>query len=173
MEKQTGRIIKLLGGFYYIDTGDGKLVECRARGVFRKENVSPCVGDIASVEMTAGGKGYIMGIAPRKNELLRPPLANLDQLVFVCSAADPAPNLFVLDSMIAICEKKRDIPLYCFYKKRPGGFGTVCQNIPSGRIPGCGSMRRYRRRDRAGRRRPCRENIGFHRKFRGRKIHAA
>ena len=117
MEKQTGRIIKLLGGFYYIDTGDGKLVECRARGVFRKENVSPCVGDIASVEMTAGGKGYIMGIAPRKNELLRPPLANLDQLVFVCSAADPAPNLIVLDSMIAICEKKGISPFIVFTKK--------------------------------------------------------
>lgn len=117
MERKEGRIIKLLGGFYYVDTGEGGVIECRARGVFRKENFSPCVGDIASVEMTASGKGYIMETAPRKNQLLRPPLANLDQLVFVCSAADPAPNLFVLDSMIAICEKKGIEPFVAFTKK--------------------------------------------------------
>ena len=125
MEKQTGRILKLVGGFYYVDAGGGNLIECRARGVFRKENISPCVGDIADVEMTAGGKGYIMGIAPRKNELLRPPLANLDQLVFVCSAADPAPNLFVLDSMIAICEKKGIAPFIVFTKKDLADLGSL------------------------------------------------
>lgn len=117
MENRTGRIIKLLGGFYYVDTGEGKPVECRARGIFRKDNLSPCVGDIAVVEMTVGGKGYVMEIAARKNQLLRPPLANLDQLVFVSSTADPVPNLYVLDSMLAICEKKGIAPFLVFTKK--------------------------------------------------------
>lgn len=67
-----GRIIRALGGFYYIDTSEG-LVECRARGVFRKEGVTPYVGDLARAELTGEGKGYLIELLPRKNFLIRPP----------------------------------------------------------------------------------------------------
>ena len=75
-----GRIIRALGGFYYIDTPEG-LVECRARGVFRKEGVTPYVGGLARAELTGEGKGYLIELLPRKNFLIRPPVANIDLLV--------------------------------------------------------------------------------------------
>lgn len=137
METKQGLIVKSLGGFYYVDTGS-QVIECRARGVFRNEKISPCVGDHAELEMTDGGKGYITAIAERKNHLLRPPLSNLDQLILVSSAAHPVPNYSVLDRMIAICEKKRIEPVLVFTKSdlgdteefarvyRKAGFQTVC-----------------------------------------------
>ena len=94
----TGRIIKSLGGFYYVAAEqEDRVIECRARGVFRQQNIKPCVGDWVEVELTDEGKGYVVKVQPRKNSLVRPPLANLDQLVLVVSIADPAPNAFVLD----------------------------------------------------------------------------
>ena len=108
MTKQIvrGRIIKSLGGFYYVSDSENKenIIECRARGAFRQQNLKPCVGDWAEVELTPQGKGYVQKIEPRKNSLVRPPLANLDQLIMVESIADPAPNPFVLDKLIAIAE---------------------------------------------------------------------
>ena len=98
-----GRIIRALGGFYYIDTPEG-LVECRARGVFRKEGVTPYVGDLARAELTGEGKGYLIELLPRKNFLIRPPVANIDLLVLVVSTVSPAPNRFVLDKMLAVAD---------------------------------------------------------------------
>ena len=105
MEKKTlqGRIICSLGGFYRVACPE-QVVECRARGVFRKQEVKPMVGDQALIELTEDGKGYVMEILPRKNSLSRPPLANLDQLLLVVSILDPAPNLLVLDKLIAQAE---------------------------------------------------------------------
>lgn len=113
-----GRITKSLGGFYYVaDQNDqGRVIECRARGVFRKQNIKPCVGDWVSVEMTDEGKGYVVQVQPRKNSLVRPPLANLDQLVLVVSIADPAPNTFVLDQLIAIAEYQKIEPVIVITK---------------------------------------------------------
>ncbi|MDD2956223.1 MAG: ribosome small subunit-dependent GTPase A [Oscillospiraceae bacterium] len=105
MEQLEGRILKALGGFYYVEAGE-KVYECRARGLFRKQDTTPLVGDRVRIELTEEGKGYVVEILPRKNSLIRPPLANLDQLLFVCSVADPAPNLFVLDKLIALAEYK-------------------------------------------------------------------
>ena len=78
--------------------------------------------------MTDGGKGYILSLGPRRNHLLRPPLANLDQLVLVSSCAQPAPNLAVLDRMIAICEKKEIAPILVFTK---GDLGDTAAAGPS------------------------------------------
>lgn len=104
-QNMTGRIIKSLGGFYYVAAEqEDRVIECRARGVFRQQNIKPCVGDWVEVELTDKGKGYVVKVQPRKNSLVRPPLANLDQLVLVVSIADPAPNAFVLDQLIAIAE---------------------------------------------------------------------
>lgn len=101
MEK--GRIIKSSGGFYYVDVG-GRVTECRARGRFRKEKISPVVGDFAEIEPAGEASGYIVGIEERKNLLSRPPVANIDRLILVAAAADPPPNRFVLDKMLAIAE---------------------------------------------------------------------
>lgn len=108
-----GRIVKSLGGFYYVADEQDKenIIECRARGAFRQQNIKPCVGDWVSVELTLQGKGYVVEIQPRKNSLVRPPLANLDQLILVVSIADPAPNTFVLDKLIAIAEYQQIEPV--------------------------------------------------------------
>lgn len=120
MTKQNvrGRIIKSLGGFYYVADSEqkGNIIECRARGAFRQQNVKPCVGDWAQVELTPQGKGYVVEIEERKNSLVRPPLANLDQLVLVVSIADPAPNAFVLDKLIAIAEYQEIEPIIVITK---------------------------------------------------------
>lgn len=114
-ETLTGRIIKSLGGFYYVEHAGG-VVECRARGVFRNKNIKPCVGDMAEVELTQDGKGYVVEIQPRRNSLVRPPLANLDQLIMVVSIASPAPNGLVLDKLIAIAECQQIQPLIVITK---------------------------------------------------------
>lgn len=126
METKQGLIVKSLGGFYYVYTGS-EVIECRARGAFRNEKISPCVGDHAELEMTDGGKGYVTAIGERKNHLLRPPLSNLDQLVLVSSAAQPFPNLSVLDRMIAICEKKGIEPILVFTKGDLGDTGSLAE----------------------------------------------
>ncbi len=105
-----GRILKATGGFYYI-LADKIQYECRARGLFRQKGISPLVGDWVEIEPTGGEKGYITQILDRKNSLTRPPLANLDQLFLVVSVADPSPNLFVLDKLIAISEHKKIEPV--------------------------------------------------------------
>lgn len=110
-----GRIIRALGGFYYIDTPEG-LVECRARGVFRKEGVTPYVGDLARAELTGEGKGYLIELLPWKNFLIRPPVANIDLLVLVVSTVSPAPNRFVLDKMLAVAEHKGIEPMLAVTK---------------------------------------------------------
>ena len=68
----TGRIIKSLGGFYYVAAEqEDRVIECRARGVFRQQNIKPCVGDWVEVELTDEGKGYVVKVQPRKNSLVR------------------------------------------------------------------------------------------------------
>ena len=94
-EAAQGLIVKALGGFYYVQTGQ-QLLECRARGLFRKEDISPMVGDQVMVEESQPGKGTVTAILPRKNSLIRPPVANLDRLAMVVSSTQPEPNVNVL-----------------------------------------------------------------------------
>ncbi|WP_343252493.1 ribosome small subunit-dependent GTPase A [Ligaoa zhengdingensis] len=115
-ETTHGLIVKAMSGFYYVQCPEG-LIECRARGVFRKRGQDLYVGDNASVELTADGKGYVVAVDERRNFLVRPPLANLDQLVLVSSTCEPAPNLLVIDRMIAVAERKGIEPLLVFTKK--------------------------------------------------------
>lgn len=126
MNKQ-GTIIKATGGFYYVKCGT-ELIECRARGIFRKEGISPLCGDTVTIsvrqvsgEKAASGKGdktegTIEQIAERRNFLLRPPVANLDQLLIVVSVSDPEPNLFVIDKLTAIAEIKKIEPVIVISK---------------------------------------------------------
>lgn len=105
-----GLILKAVGGLYTVESPDGVL-SCKARGIFRKQGISPCTGDRVTVE-----DDVITEIMPRKNLLIRPPLANLDQLLFVLSVRDPAPNLQLLDRFLAVCVFKEIQPVLIFTK---------------------------------------------------------
>lgn len=98
-----GRIMNSLGGFYEVATEEGTL-SCRARGLFRKEGVTPLTGDEVLVRDMGDGTGYVEEILPRRNSLIRPPVANLDVLALVVSVQSPPPNLQVLDKLIAVAE---------------------------------------------------------------------
>ncbi|MBQ3161664.1 MAG: ribosome small subunit-dependent GTPase A [Oscillospiraceae bacterium] len=100
-----GMLLKAIGGLYYAETPLGVL-ECKARGIFRKQNISPCAGDKVIVTDITGNKGVVDKILPRKNSIIRPPLANLDYIVFVTSTCEPAPNLTLLDKFLAIAQYK-------------------------------------------------------------------
>ncbi len=95
-----GIIIKGIGGFYYIKTELG-ILECKARGKFRKEKLTPVVGDrvCASVVDEAEMTGSLDEILPRKNEFIRPPVANIDQMIITLAVQDPMPNLFLVDKL--------------------------------------------------------------------------
>lgn len=105
-----GIIIKSVGGLYTVESSDG-IYECRARGVFRSKGISPCVGDRAEFS-----DGVITSLEQRKNCIVRPPLANLDQLIFVVSMAEPSPNLLLLDKFIAVAEHQGIEPVIAVTK---------------------------------------------------------
>ena len=114
--KYQGRIIKGIGGFYYVDTAEG-VFECRARGVFRKEKMTPLVGDLVEILVDeASQTGAIEEIFPRKNVLLRPPVANVTQMAVVVATANPRPNLLLLDKLIASAEYADIRPIICWNK---------------------------------------------------------
>lgn len=104
-----GLIMKAISGFYYVKSGDA-LYECKARGIFRRTDSKPFVGDHVRIE-TDGKRGVLNEILPRKNQFARPPLANLDQIFFVVSSCDPLPNYAVIDKLIAIAEYKEIEPI--------------------------------------------------------------
>ena len=114
---KSGLIIKSIGGFYTVESPDGAY-ECVPRGIFRKEGKSPCVGD--RVEFS--DENVITKILPRKNHLIRPPLANMDQLIFVVSVCEPSPNLTLLDKFIAIAEYKQIKPVIVLTKVYMGVY---------------------------------------------------
>lgn len=104
-DKLNGMILKAIGGLYYVESPEG-IFECKARGIFRKQNISPCAGDMVLLSDISENTAVVDKILPRKNSLIRPPLANLDYLVFVTSTCEPAPNLTLLDKFLAIAEFK-------------------------------------------------------------------
>ncbi len=116
-DRLQGKIIKGIGGFYYVDTGNGVPVETRARGIFRKEGIVPLIGDEAEISVDAEGRGgFVEKIFPRRNMLTRPPVANVDYLAIVIATANPKPNLYVMDKMIAAAEYAGIHPILCLNK---------------------------------------------------------
>lgn len=101
-----GQIVKALSGFYYVDTDDGRQLQCRARGKFRKDGDSPLVGDWVEVRETEEGTGMVWEILPRRNAFARPAVANIDQLVIVASGAIPQTDPFLIDRVSAIAALK-------------------------------------------------------------------
>ncbi|HNX65144.1 MAG TPA: ribosome small subunit-dependent GTPase A [Oscillospiraceae bacterium] len=109
-EQNNGIIIKAVGGLYFVKTPDG-VYECKARGIFRKREISPCAGDNVSIQ-----DNVITEILLRKNSIIRPPLANLDQLIFVISTCEPSPNYNVIDKFVAVSEYKGIEPIIAITK---------------------------------------------------------
>lgn len=109
-EIRNGRIIKGIGGFYYVETEE-QLYSCKARGVFRKKGITPLAGDLVEIRLGEDGTGYVEEILPRKNFLTRPPVANIDQLIVVTSVCDPSPNTLLIDEAIAAAEDKEIEPV--------------------------------------------------------------
>ena len=107
----TGIIIKGIGGFYYVKDENGEITECRARGLFRKDNIKPMIGDRVTVE-----NGSLVKIDERKNSLIRPPVANIDNLVIVVAAASPSPDFTLIDKMIINAEIAGISPVICINK---------------------------------------------------------
>lgn len=114
---EKGVIIKGIGGFYYIRTESGKLIEAKAKGIFRKWKMTPLVGDSVDVSYDGdGNNGSISKIYERKNELVRPAVANVTQLVLVCAAASPAPSFPVMDRILVAAEVRKIPALVCINK---------------------------------------------------------
>ena len=116
-DRLTGRIIKGVGGNYYVATPEGEFV-CQARGLFRKQGITPIVGDFVEISVIDRPKatGYLQKILPRKTELARPKVANIDQVVLVCAATNPPINLDVIDGFLIVCEDQGIDAVLCINK---------------------------------------------------------
>lgn len=116
MSRVVGTILKSLSGFYYVEVADtAQVVECRACGRFRKTGEKPLSGDHVEIRIE-GDSGYIEQILPRMNQLTRPPVANIDQLLLIVSMRDPAPSTLVIDKLLAIAESQQIAPAIAFSK---------------------------------------------------------
>ena len=105
-----GRIEKAPSGFYYVNPG-GETLQCRARGKFRREGLSPLVGDWVQVRELGNGEGFVEAIEERRNVFSRPAAANIDQLVVIASGAIPVTDPFLVDRIIALAETKQCEPV--------------------------------------------------------------
>jgi len=110
-----GIIYKALSGFYYVETAEGQFT-CKARGKFRKNRITPLVGDRVAITATDSENGIIDEILPRKNFFIRPPVANIDQIIIVASEAIPVTAPFLIDRIAAIAEINNCEPVVCINK---------------------------------------------------------
>ncbi len=111
----NSQIRKALSGFYYV-YDDGKLVQTRARGVFRKREITPLVGDFVEYVVEGDNDGTLTKVLPRKNELVRPPISNVDQAILVFSVKEPNFNTILLDRFLVVLESFRIHPIICLTK---------------------------------------------------------
>ncbi len=115
-ETLTGRIIKGIGSFYSVDSGKEVHV-CRPRGKFRIKNETPMVGDMVKFTPPSNTQeGYLIEILERKNKLLRPPVSNIDLIIIVIAAANPAPDLTLVDKMLINAEMMQTESVICINK---------------------------------------------------------
>lgn len=111
----NGVILKGIGGFYYVKTAEG-VFECKAKGKFRKEKISPLAGDRVTITVRDDEENTIDEIFERKNSLVRPPVANIDKLFIVVSATKPKPNTVIIDKMTILAEKNNITPVIIITK---------------------------------------------------------
>ena len=114
-----GKIIKGIAGFFYVNVVESGVYECKAKGVFRKEKIKPLVGDNVRIEILdeENKTGNIVEIFPRKNELIRPAVANIDQALVVFAVTKPTPHFNLLDRFLVMMERKEIPVVLCFNKK--------------------------------------------------------
>lgn len=119
MKNIQGIVLRSIGGFYYVEAADA-VYTCRARGIFRRQGITPVAGDRVIISVEEDGTGMLEDVLERKNVLVRPPVANLDVLVLVASVCHPRTNTLVLDKMIAVAEKKGICPIIVINKSDLG-----------------------------------------------------
>jgi ribosome biogenesis GTPase len=114
-----GKIVKGIAGFYYVHVAESGIYECKAKGIFRNQKVKPLVGDNVSLTILdeAEKKGNIEAILPRKNELIRPAVANVDQALVIFAAAKPKPNFNLLDRFLIMMMYQEVPVVICFNKQ--------------------------------------------------------
>lgn len=121
MKEYFGTIIKGIGGFYYVESADG-VFECKAKGKFRKQRITPLAGDRVKITVSDGAENTIDEILKRKNELNRPPVANIDALMIVVSTVEPSPNFLVIDKLTVLAQKSGIEPVIVITK------GDLCRS---------------------------------------------
>ena len=114
-----GKIVKGIAGFYYVHVAESGIYECKAKGAFRNQKVKPLVGDNVRLEVLdeEQKKGNIEEILPRKNELIRPAVANIDQALVIFAAAKPKPNFNLLDRFLILLQYQKVPAVVCFNKQ--------------------------------------------------------
>ena len=114
-----GKIIKGIAGFYYVHVSGKGIYECKAKGIFRKDNMKPLVGDDVEIEILdeANAKGNIQSILPRRNELVRPAVANIDQALVIFAMTKPEPNYNLLDRFLVMMRRQGLDCIICFNKR--------------------------------------------------------
>lgn len=143
MQQLEGTIIKGIGGFYYVEAAD-TIYETKARGIFRKNKISPLPGDRVKFTLNVDAENVIDEILPRRNVLVRPPIANIDRLFIVSSVCEPKPNTLVIDRLVAIAEKNSIEPIIVITKNdleasenieeiyKKAGFETIVTSSQTG-----------------------------------------
>ena len=141
-EKRVGRIIRSISGFYDVQTDDG-LINCRARGILRKEGNSPLTGDMVEISLERG-KGMVERILPRRNSFVRPAVANIDALVVFAANVNPVTEPFLVDRVAAIAGDQQVPVILCINKcdldpavdleriYRHAGFDVICTSAQTG-----------------------------------------
>ena len=116
---RQGKIVKGIAGFYYVYVVGSGLYECKAKGVFRKQKQKPLVGDDVQIDVISEEEmtGNVADILPRKNALVRPAVANVDQALVIFAAASPKPNLNLLDRFLLMMERQGVPTMICFNKQ--------------------------------------------------------
>jgi ribosome biogenesis GTPase len=124
-----GKIIKGIAGFYYISTPTG-LYECRAKGIFRKDNKKPLVGDDVEIDILSeeSKEGNVIELLPRKSSTIRPAAANIDQMLAVLAVKDPYPSFQLLDRLLILC-RQQNLPCIICLNKQDLDETAACQEF--------------------------------------------
>ena len=141
-DKQRGRIIRSLSGFYDVQLPEG-VVTCRGRGILRKEQITPLTGDLVEITLE-GGKGMVETVLPRSNSFIRPAVANVDALVLFAANVNPVTEPFLIDRVAAIAGDQNVPCILCINKSdldpaeqlqeiyRKAGFPVICTSAKTG-----------------------------------------
>ena len=124
-----GKIVKGIAGFYYVHVVESGVYECKAKGIFRNDGIRPLVGDNVEIEILdeKDMEGSIRDILPRKNELVRPAVANIDQALVVFAVTKPKPHFNLLDRFLVMMESKEIPAVLCFNKTDIGNDPDIAE----------------------------------------------